>query len=218
MSPIGPCNENEEQGRKNLAALLRIMPPESGFGEDINWADLQRAWGTGLPSDYMAFMADYGAGEISDAFSIVRPQKLGAASSDMSGMAYETANARGLWQPAPAPSGEGAGKAPVIAWGVSAGADILCWLTGNRDPNQWPVAVLGRHTEALWKSYDCGMTEFLRRLFHGEFDECPLSDDTLWGNASPKFLNYREIERLRESGVDPWTGEPDPYADMMFDD
>ncbi|WP_207309664.1 SMI1/KNR4 family protein [Streptomyces kasugaensis] len=214
----GPGGENEERGRLALGPLKRIMPPESGVGEDVNWAELRKAWGTSLPSDYMAFMAEYGAGEISGAFSIVRPQKPGATSSDMSGMAYETVNARELWQPAPAPSGAGAGLSPVIAWGISAGADILCWLTERSDPNRWPVVVLGRHTKTLWNTYDCGMTEFLRRLFHAEFDECPLSDETLWGNSSPQFLNYREIEQLREAGVDPWTGEPDPYADAMFDD
>ncbi|MFJ9614953.1 SMI1/KNR4 family protein [Streptomyces noursei] len=197
--------------------MKQIMSAESGADEGIDWAKLSAAWETSLPSDYMAFMTDYGAGEISGAFSIVCPQKPGVTPSDVSGMAHETANARELWQPASAPSGAGTGKVPVIAWGVSAGADIVCWLTENSDPDQWPVAVLGRHTKALWKTYECGMVEFLCRLFHAEFDESPLSDDTLLGNASPQFLNYREIDRCWGAGVDPWTGEPDPFAGFEFD-
>jgi hypothetical protein len=74
-----------------------------------------------------------------------------------------------------------------------------------------------RHGWPHWKTYDCGMAEFLRRLFTRGFDACPLSDASLWGEPSPKFVHWREEQRRWESGIDPYTGEPDPYFGMKFD-
>ncbi|WP_328394129.1 hypothetical protein OHS70_05205 [Streptomyces sp. NBC_00390] len=62
------------------------------------------------------------------------------------------------------------------------------------------------------------MAEFLRRLIIGEFDACPISDTTLWNAGTGRFLHWREERRLQDEGIDPWTGEPDPYADIGFDD
>ncbi|MFG2986407.1 hypothetical protein ACGFYQ_35025 [Streptomyces sp. NPDC048258] len=61
------------------------------------------------------------------------------------------------------------------------------------------------------------MVEFLRRLFVEGFDKCPLSDASLWGERAPHFVHWREEQRRWESGIDPYTGEPDPYFGMEFD-
>jgi hypothetical protein len=47
------------------------------------------------------------------------------------------------------------------------------------------------------------------------FDECPLGGLSLWGKASVTFLTWAEEERRLKAGLDPWTGEPDPYAGMF---
>jgi len=44
-----------------------------------------------------------------------------------------------------------------------------------------------------------------------------LSDLSLWGRRTAKYLNKREYMRLLRQGLDPWTGEPDPYAGMFGD-
>lgn len=80
----------------------------------------------------------------------------------------------------------------------------------------WPVLVYNRG-DALWYRYDCGMVQFLLQVLRAEFDKCSLGDLSLWGRDSATFLNRREEERLWKKGVDPWAGEPDPYAGM-FDD
>ncbi|MFF0076615.1 hypothetical protein [Streptomyces sp. NPDC005494] len=51
---------------------------------------------------------------------------------------------------------------------------------GDR-PDAWPVIVWERHGSPHWRVYGCGMAEFPRRLFADEFEECPLSDLSLWG-------------------------------------
>ncbi|MFC7639101.1 MULTISPECIES: hypothetical protein [Streptomyces] len=58
------------------------------------------------------------------------------------------------------------------------------------------------------------MTEFLVRVLRADFDECPVSNATLWGEGTARLLNFRE-ERFLDEGVDPWTGESlDPFAGL----
>ncbi|WP_158997322.1 hypothetical protein [Streptomyces aureus] len=47
-----------------------------------------------------------------------------------------------------------------------------------------------------------------------EFDECPLSDLSLWGRVGT-FVHHEEQERRFHAGLDPITGEPAPYAGMF---
>ncbi|MEU2791631.1 SMI1/KNR4 family protein [Streptomyces sp. NPDC007100] len=166
--------------------LVRLMPPHAGAGSpDVDWARVEKTWGTRLPADYQRFIATYGEGAINEYLEIVSPCTAdddGSASE----MEEETCNARGEWEPVPV---DGPDAAPLIAWGVDASADILCWLTTGDDPDQWPVAVWGRHTDTRWSVYDCGMTEFLKKTFKAEFEECPLSGDDLWDKECNTFLH-----------------------------
>lgn len=203
-------------GLAAVQALSPLLVSDYAVGEHVDWPLLSRLWGTGFPSDYVAFMSVYGAGGISDAFEILRPDESSTGDSD--GMAGETANARAMWPSASRPvEGFSAPKSPVIAWGVTAGADVVCWLTGNENPDRWPVVVVSRDGFSRWESYECGMVEFLRRVFSGELEACPFSDATLWGTGEQKFVHWKEERRMLESGVDPWTGEPDPLAGIGFD-
>ena len=83
------------------------------------------------------------------------------------------------------------------------------------DPARWPVVVRDQRRRYLWRRYDCGMVEFLVRTLHARLDECPLGDLSLWGKASVTFLTQSEEQRRLKAGLDPWTGEPDPYAGML---
>ncbi|MBU8553864.1 hypothetical protein IMX12_34460 [Streptomyces sp. Babs14] len=200
-------------------ALTMVMSPQEGADEQVDWDAMRRAWGVDFPSDYIAFMGTYGAGGIDDALSVLAPETNtqppdGPGFGSMTG---ETAIMRQIWESEGAPDGVVAGPNHVLAWGVSCGADILGWLTIDENPNKWPVIVWERHGWPHWKVYDCGMTEFLRRLFTKGFDECPLSDASLWGKLTPHFLHWREEQRRWESGIDPYTGEPNPYFGMEFD-
>ncbi|MGO4456703.1 hypothetical protein AB4039_05160 [Streptomyces sp. M-16] len=202
-----------------LAALLSVMPPHDGADEQVDWEELRRAWGVRFPSDYTAFMATYGGGGIDDAFGVLTPEAPAQPPNGpvMGSMPGETATMRHIWETAGGPDGVSGGPDSVIAWGVSCGADILGWLVVDEDPDRWPVVVWERHGRPNWKVYDCGMVEFLRRLFAAGFDRCPLSDASLWGEPAPRFVHWREEQRRWESGVDPYTGEPDPYFGMEFE-
>ncbi|MEU2065887.1 SMI1/KNR4 family protein [Streptomyces anulatus] len=199
-----------------VQALSPLLLSDYAVGEQVDWLRLSRSWETDFPSDYVAFMSAYGAGGISDAFEVLRPD--GRSTGDSDGMSGETANARAVWPSTSLPTeGSSSPKSPVIAWGVTVGADVVCWLTGNGNPDRWPVVVVSRDGLSRWASYECGMVEFLRRVFSGELEACPFSDATLWGTGGQKFVHWQEERRLLESGVDPWTGEPDPLAGIGFD-
>ncbi|MCX4462469.1 SMI1/KNR4 family protein [Streptomyces sp. NBC_01728] len=205
--------------RTALAALTTVMPPHDGADEQVDWDAMRRAWGVGFPSDYIAFMSTYGGGGIDDVLGILTPEAStqppdGPGFGSMSG---ETAIMRQTWQFEGGPDKVDASPDSVLAWGVSCGADILGWLTTDDNPDKWPVIVWERHGWPHWRIYDCGMAEFLRRLFTKGFEECPLSVVSLWGEPSPHFIHWREEQRRRESGIDPYTGEPDPYFGMEFD-
>ncbi|MFE7593787.1 hypothetical protein ACFU6K_30730 [Kitasatospora sp. NPDC057512] len=194
----------------SVAALKAVMSPHDGADERVDWAAVGQAWGVRFPADYMAFMATYGAGGIDEAFSVLAPEASTEPpeGSGFGSAAGETGIMRSIWSTEGGPTGVEAGPDSVIAWGVSCGADILGGLTVDEDPDKWPVLVWERHGSPNWQLYDCGMAEFLRRLFTGGFDRCPLSDASLWGEPSPHFVHWREEQRRIEERLDPYTGEP----------
>ncbi|WP_183069852.1 hypothetical protein [Streptomyces sp. gCLA4] len=53
----------------------------------------------------------------------------------------------------------------IVAWGVTSGADIYCWVTTDDDPDRWPVLTYVRYTDEM-QLHPLGMAEFLRRLLN----------------------------------------------------
>jgi hypothetical protein len=191
------------------------MPAHPGAGDTVDWEQMERSWGTHFPSDYKEFIAVYGAGGISAYLGLVppEPRAVGGEEPSFQGMEVETLNALDIWRDK---GPGGAVQDRVIVWGIDSSADILCWRVKGDDPDAWPVTVWNQD-DATWQEYACGMVEFLCGVFLGSFDECPLGDLSLWQNGAPHFLHREEEQRLRASGLDPWTGEPNPFAGMFGD-
>lgn len=199
----------------DLKALRRMMPPPVAPDVAVDWGQLSGSWGKEFPADYRQFIGVYGPGTIEDFLVIQEPEPREALSpAATGGMASETANAETVWTEFRKEAALAEVGPVLIAWAASAGADILCWDASGGNPDAWPVLVWNRDDTA-WRRYDCGMVEFLRRVLAAEFDECPLSGTNIWGVATVKYLTLGEEMRLRKEGLDPWTGEPDPYAGMF---
>jgi len=194
--------------------LQQLMPPPSDSDLIVQWDALSRSWGRAFPSDYQRFMTVYGAGSIQNFLAIVRPEPRQAPIDPASGgMAQETATAELLWSQVRR-SPELADATPfLIAWGVSSGADSLCWDASEDDPDRWPVLIVKRD-DAIWRRYECGTVEFLARTLQADFDKCPVSGTDMWGIESALFLTLDEQRRRLRRGIDPWTGKPDPFAGM----
>ncbi|MDK0524718.1 SMI1/KNR4 family protein [Streptomyces sp. ML-6] len=188
------------------AALEQVVPTAPGVDERIDWSEVEGIWGTRFPADYVAFMKTYGAGRLSRDIGILLPVPRPDAWSDGSGLRQETANARGTWEMRGGRAALDVDPESILAWGVTSGADIYCWLTTDDDPDRWPVLVCGRHTAPPFQVHPFGMAEFLHRLLTDEeFQEETISV------VLPKehsFVNWREEKRRWEAGLDPSTGDP----------
>lgn len=191
------------------------MPPTAESDTSVDWARMSESWGKEFPSDFRHFIAVYGAGAIENFLEVLKPEPRGAEPGP-DAMLMETANAERAWTREPK-SVELLDTTPaLIAWGVDSSSDLLCWDASDDNPELWPVLVRSRGDD-LWSRYDCGMVEFLVRVMQADFAHCPLSDVSLWGVDQAAFLNQREEQRLLKAGLDPWTGEPDPFAGMFGD-
>ncbi|MEU5398820.1 SMI1/KNR4 family protein [Streptomyces sp. NPDC005963] len=194
--------------RDLLQQLMDLMPPHEGAGDVVDWGLAEAEYGTAFPRDYRGFVEQYGAGTISEdvTVSIPRPRGARAEPLTLQRLPEDTISAPSMqgWQdPAQRASYR---LEDMLLWGQAAGADALCWVTTGDSPDDWPIAVWKRQSEG-WAVYECGIVEFLLRVLRAEFDRCPLSDRSVWGDPTPRFLNFREEERLVEAGIDPWTGD-----------
>lgn len=197
----------------SVDGLVDLMPPAEEAGDDVAWDEV----GLSLPADYRAFIAAYGGGTINGELNVLLPvAPADFPQWDPGSIAVETVNLRRLW--GEAGGLDGYGPESVLAWGVgSANPDLFGWLTVGADPDAWPVVVARRHfsaTEGPLARFDCGMAEFIGRTLRGEWAACPMSDLALWGRDGV-FVHWREQQVRFQAGLDPMTGEPDPYAGMF---
>ncbi|WP_162952350.1 hypothetical protein [Streptomyces hundungensis] len=178
----------------------------------VDWSRMRESWGKEFPPDYRQFMGLYGPGTIESYLVIELPECKGTPpASPYGGMLLETENACALWEREEKAQELHDANPQLIAWGADANSDLLCWDATPDDPSTWPVLVRNRD-DGLWRGYDCGMVAFLARILHGDFTKCPLGDLSLWNIPTASYLNEHEERRIRKQGLDPWTGEPDPYA------
>ncbi|MEU5162038.1 hypothetical protein AB0G74_20875 [Streptomyces sp. NPDC020875] len=162
------------------------MPEETP--EPLDWGVISGSWGLStFPSDFRQFMAVYGPGAIEDFLEILAPEPWDEQQVG-DGFSAETRTARLTWDKEPERNFEVPPEPRLIAWGVDAAADILCWDASLSHPDDWPVVVWNRGTGG-WSRYDMGMAEFLFRTLRAEFDECPLGDTSLWGVGEAEFMS-----------------------------
>ncbi|WP_324786222.1 SMI1/KNR4 family protein [Streptomyces sp. H51] len=197
--------------------LQRLMPPTVEPDVSVDWAQMGESWGKEFPSDYRWFIGLYGSGTVQNYLVVQEPEPKGdLPKSEFGGMLHETVNARNAWARGKKSPELVRAEPELIAWAADSSADILCWDASGDDPGAWPVLVYNRD-DNLWSRYDCGMVEFISRLLRADFGDCPLGDLSLWGRQSAAFLTESEKRRLLKEGLDPWTGEPDPFAGMFGD-
>ncbi|MEU2393708.1 SMI1/KNR4 family protein [Streptomyces sp. NPDC007369] len=174
-----------------MAVLSELMPVAHGVDERVDWGEVEAAWGTRFPSDYVRFMEVYGAGTISDSISILLPalQADGYPYRGGPGLRDETEIARETWEMCRDEADFDVDAESILAWGVTAGADIYCWVTTDDDPDRWPVLICGRHTSPEMQLHPLGMAEFLHGLLGDEVFRQQKISVALEGEVS--FVNWR---------------------------
>ncbi|MFD8073386.1 hypothetical protein ACFV3E_12115 [Streptomyces sp. NPDC059718] len=199
----------------DVAVLLDLVPTDFAGREQIDWAAAEVALETRLPADYKSMLDVYGMGDIGDLviLSPLPSDVRGWESCHMGGM---TASLRWLWEEENGIPGVTLGAEAVLPWGSGMNANEMGWLTNGPDPDKWPVIAWRRQhswKERPWALFDCGMVQFITRMMLGQFDSCPLGDASLWKQTGT-FVSWREQRRRLIAGLDPQTGEPNPYAEM----
>ncbi|WP_225800006.1 SMI1/KNR4 family protein [Streptomyces sp. NK15101] len=193
----------------DIALPAEVLPADLGSDEEIDWTAAEERWGTRLPRDCTAFMSLWGAGTFGTVgeVSVLMPLPKEYPQWDPGTFEEETENARHTWEMLHGQEGLDIDPEHILAWGVTSGADILCWLTTDPDPDRWPVLVCGRHTREDFTLFPCGMAEFLRKLLLDEFDPYPIS--VRLGDA-PRYVHWLEQQRRWKAGLDRYSGEPVP--------
>ncbi|MFD9727362.1 SMI1/KNR4 family protein [Streptomyces sp. NPDC059072] len=177
------------RGTEAVAALAEFMPVAHGMDERVAWGEVEVAWKTRFPSDYVRFMEVYGSGVISDGISILLPslQAEGYPYTPGPGLEDETSIARELWETCCDEADFDVDLESIVAWGVTSGADIYCWAATDEDPDRWPVLTYVRYTDKM-QLHAFGMAEFLRKVLgDAGFQEREIS--VTLGEAS--FVNWR---------------------------
>ncbi|MEU1126170.1 SMI1/KNR4 family protein [Streptomyces sp. NPDC005899] len=194
-----------------------MLPTTYGIDEQVDWAVAEARWGARFPADYKAFMRAYGEGSVDDAIVVHRPLPVDAGEGERTpdAMAERTVAVRQVWRAEADevwadPAGPDLLLDPgsLLAWGATAEAAVLCWLTMDEDPDRWPVVVCGDRSAPAFALYRFGMAEFLRRLLTGGFDMSPVTVDGT-ARTRPHTFVSRAVQRARRgAGLDPWTGAP----------
>ncbi|MFE9796032.1 hypothetical protein ACFYRL_30350 [Streptomyces goshikiensis] len=197
---------------RDMVELSGLLTAVGDSGNRLDWDEVAASYGFDFPSDYKDFVSVYGEGEIGPGISVqipaASPGQMWPSVSRLPEMTRRNFSAKEWKDPG---SARLYSVDDLLVWGAAEGGDILCWITRGDDSAAWPVAVFSR-SEASWDVLPPGMVRTLLCILRADAEECPLSNEQLWGTAHAKFLHARESTRRQEAGLDPWTGQPDPYA------
>ncbi|WP_240203109.1 SMI1/KNR4 family protein [Streptomyces actuosus] len=127
-------------------------------GRSVDWATLEAALGTALPSDFRSLAEAYPVLVVDDFLMVSLPTP-GAEALWASGRRedeilqdlYEMGDTQG-YVPFPEPGG-------LISWASSYSGDSFYWKTSPTDPDAWPVVV--RTDNAEWFEFPVGAVKFL---------------------------------------------------------
>lgn len=183
-----------------LARILTRVGPTRG--SDLEWPEVEANYGTRFPTDYMEFISAFGCGSIEEQLAVRIPGVQGDEErvTPLSSAALAEPVVRN-WSD---PSLVGRYRLEdMLIWGEGVGADTLCWIAEDSNPDKWPVAVYAR-SDLAWTVYECGMVEFILRLLRDDFSKWPLTDESLRGWPGARFLHEKDEKAALEQGNDPW--------------
>ncbi|MFH8622916.1 hypothetical protein ACH4A8_13590 [Streptomyces vietnamensis] len=153
---------------EELEAVLPAMVPwRAAAGRGVDWAVLDAALGTALPSDFRALAEAYPVLVVDDflTVSVPRPgtEALWASEArddEILQDLFEMGDT-GDYVPFPQPGG-------LISWASSSSGDSFYWRTSPADPDAWPVVVRGDNGD--WSEFPVGAVAFLAGVYGRTID------------------------------------------------
>jgi hypothetical protein len=162
----------------------RMPPPAKPTAARGDWTAIEAALQVGLPADYKAFIAQYGAGNVGDFIHVWSPFSDEPHLSLLAQVHKETEGLRGL-RHARIPHPIYPAKNALLPWGRTDNSDILMWLTSGA-PDQWRVVVTDGSD---FYEMDVGFADFLAGVLDKTI-ACPAFPDDV-PPAGPKFFPAR---------------------------
>lgn len=211
-APERPEGERRESRRTALRegvgwdALRRLVPPPArpALGDGAaSWESAFERLGTRLPADYVALMETYGSGAWCSVLQFEDPVRSGADGMfDLIALLTENVTmAREEWGaddfvPSvwPEPGG-------ILPFAITVGSDLVGWLTGEEDPDRWPLAVVPREMEDEQPPSPMGLVDTLLAWCRGSY-----TDRAFWAQSYGDDLvsvAAREEERLDRTEFTP---------------
>ncbi|MGW6152105.1 hypothetical protein ACWFRM_03100 [Streptomyces sp. NPDC055144] len=130
----------------------------------MDWAVLEAALGTALPSDFRSLADAYPVLVVDDFLMVSSPtpgaEASWASEDEILEDLYEMGDTQG-YVPFPQPGG-------LISWAASYSGDSFYWKTSPADPDAWPVVV--RTDNADWIEFPVGAVEFLVGVYGRTID------------------------------------------------
>ncbi|WP_437107722.1 hypothetical protein [Streptomyces sp. enrichment culture] len=144
--------------------IVAVTGWETAQARTVDWAAVEARLGTPLPGDYKRLVEVFGGGGAFDGYLQLHVPDAYDKSTDVVrhtewlGEWTRTHGSR-LWHPYPvypAPGG-------VLQWASTEQADGFYWLTGDPDPDRWPV-LAREDVPDSWERFDGTAAEFVHRM------------------------------------------------------
>ncbi|MFJ6141057.1 hypothetical protein [Kitasatospora sp. NPDC092286] len=179
----------------SVASLVELLNvPGSGAGYEVPWNGSLVEVGLEFPADYQDFINMFGRGAIGGELWVHSPLTAGPVGWASGGFARMVA--RTILEVGPMFNGLRASypdlfpypmfpdPGGLLEWGCNYNGDRCFWLTGDPDPDRWPVVVWFRGAPAAraWSKADGGMAEFLVQVLSDPTSDLLASaeDRTVW--------------------------------------
>jgi hypothetical protein len=149
------------------AALPAMMSWRVTAGRSVDWAALEAALGTALPSDFRSLAEAYSVLVVDDFLMVSSPTP--GAEALWGSARREDETLQDLYEmgdtenyvPYPQPGG-------LIEWAASNSGDSFYWRTSPAEPDAWPVVV--RTDNGEWVEFPVGAVEFLAGVYGRTID------------------------------------------------
>lgn len=143
--------------------VVAVTGWETSQVRTVDWAAVETRLGTALPSDYKQLAGIFGPGEFDGFFALHAPDAPFRSADVVRHTEWLGEWARtsrsGLWEPYevyPEPGG-------LLQWGSTEQAHGFYWLTGDPDPDRWPVLATDDACDR-WERFDGSTAEYVYRM------------------------------------------------------
>ncbi|MER5636184.1 hypothetical protein ABT095_04435 [Kitasatospora sp. NPDC002227] len=160
-----PDDGRDWAGTTWLERLAAVTGWETPQARSIDWPSVEARLGSPLPTDYQRLAERFGSGEFDGFLGLCTPDSpagrhdLVTRALKAGELASADPGSRDLHSPYrlfPAPGG-------LLQWADSVQGDQFFWLTGNADPDRWPVVACNDDGD-IWAWFEGSTTEFVHRV------------------------------------------------------